>query len=45
MLKLSHNVKCHMLVKTVFMLKSLGARRKKTFGDAAAGCLVIDSLK
>ena len=30
-----------MLVKTVFMLKPLEARSKKTFGDAAWGGLVI----
>ena len=34
-----------MLVKTTFMLKPLGARRKKTFGYAAAGGFLIDRVE
>ena len=34
-----------MLVKTVFILKPLEARKKKTFGDAAAGAMVMDRGK
>ena len=33
-----------MLVKSVFRLKPLEARRKKTLTDAAAGGLVIDNF-
>ena len=32
------------LVNAAFMLKLLEARRKKTFGDAAAGGLVIEKV-
>ena len=34
-----------MLVKAAFMLKTLEARRKKTFGDTTLGGLVIDRVK
>ena len=33
-----------MLLKTLFMLKTLEARRKKTFSDAATGALVKDKV-
>ena len=34
-----------MLFKTVFMLKTLEARRKKIFGDGATGGFVIDLVR